>query len=92
MNTFFELIQIAIGKLESLSRVPQSREEWDELLKITGQHNLLAFTFPVIDRLHDEVNVPLGGLPGQWFQKLYPQGTGSRGIVSRPLAAAGGRY
>ena len=60
MNTFFELIQIAIGKRESLSRVPQSREEWDELLKITGQHNLLAFTFPVIDRLHDEVNVPLG--------------------------------
>ncbi len=60
MNAFFELIQIAIGKRESLSRVPQSREEWDELLKITGQHNLLAFTFPVIDRLHDEVNVPLG--------------------------------
>ncbi|MBO7603405.1 MAG: nucleotidyltransferase family protein [Bacteroidales bacterium] len=60
MNTFFELIQIAIGKRESLTRVPQNREEWDELLKIAGQHNLLAFTFPVIDRLHDEVDVPLG--------------------------------
>ena len=60
MNAFFELIQVAIGARDRLSAVPGNREEWEELFKVVGQHNLLPLTFPVIDTLHDEVDVPLG--------------------------------
>ena len=60
MNTFFELIQVAIGARERLSECPGSRDEWEDLFKTTGEHNLLGITFPVIDMLHDEVEVPLG--------------------------------
>lgn len=60
MNTFFELIQVAMGVRDKLSAIPQDRAEWEALYSVAGRHNLLAFTFPVIDRLHDEVEVPLG--------------------------------
>ena len=60
MNPFFELIQVAIGAKDSFTSIPKNREDWDDLLKVVGQHNLLAITFPLIDKLHDEVDVPLG--------------------------------
>lgn len=60
MNTFFELLQVAIGVKDSLSHIPQSRDEWEDLLKVCGKHSLVAITFPVIDKLHDCVEVPLG--------------------------------
>ena len=60
MNSFFELLQVAIGARERLSQLPRDRAEWEELLKVCGKHNLIAITFPVIDALHDEVEVPLG--------------------------------
>ena len=60
MNTFFELIQVAIGSRDRLSAPPESRDEWEDLFKTTGEHNLLGITFPVVDQLHDEVDVPLG--------------------------------
>lgn len=60
MNIFFELIQVAMGVRESLSSVPKDRAEWEALYAVAGKHNLLAYTFPVIDKLHDEVDVPLG--------------------------------
>lgn len=60
MNTFFELIQVAIGNREEMSAVPQSREEWNDLMTVASQHNLLGITFPVIDEFHDKYDVPLG--------------------------------
>ena len=60
MNTFFELVQTSIGTRDGVSRLPSSRDEWDELLKVVGEHSLLGITFPVIDALHDEVDIPLG--------------------------------
>lgn len=60
MNSFFELIQVAIGVRDHLTQIPHDRPEWDELFRVCGKHNLVAFTFPVIDALHDEVEVPLG--------------------------------
>ncbi|MBO6169586.1 MAG: nucleotidyltransferase family protein [Bacteroidales bacterium] len=60
MNTFFELVRASIGKSETLEHVPASLAEWDQLQEVTGRHNLLAFTFPFIDRLHDEIDIPLG--------------------------------
>ena len=59
MNTFFELIQVSLGVRDSLSRLPQDAQEWIDLQETCGKHNLLAFTFPVIDRLHDETDIPL---------------------------------
>lgn len=60
MDIFFELIQMAIGRRESLSRLPQDRPEWEALYAAVAKHSLLGITFPVIDRLHDETEVPLG--------------------------------
>lgn len=60
MNSFFQLLQTAIGAREGMTDIPASREDWEELFKVCGQHNLLGITFPVIDALHDEVEVPLG--------------------------------
>ena len=54
------MIQVAIGAREKLTRPPADRAEWEELFKVCGKHNLVAFTFPVIDALHDEIDVPLG--------------------------------
>lgn len=59
MNTFFELLQVALGCRDSLTEPPASREEWEELLKVTGKHNLLGITFPAIDDLHDSIDIPL---------------------------------
>jgi hypothetical protein len=59
MNSFFELVQMAVGCRESISEPPASREEWEELLKVTGKHNLLGVTFPAIDELHDSIEIPL---------------------------------
>ncbi|MBO4475716.1 MAG: nucleotidyltransferase family protein [Bacteroidales bacterium] len=60
MNPFFELIQIALGVRDNLESVPQNREQWDDLLSTCSKHNLVAVTFPVIDSLHDKIEVPLG--------------------------------
>ena len=60
MNAFFELIQVAIGVREDLSAYPATRDEWEDLFKTVGEHNLLGITFPVIDDLHDRIEVPLG--------------------------------
>ena len=59
MEAFFELVQMAVGCRDSLDSAPRSREEWETLFKVTGQHSLLGITFPVIDRLHDEMEIPL---------------------------------
>ncbi|MBR0029842.1 MAG: nucleotidyltransferase family protein [Bacteroidales bacterium] len=59
MNTFFELLQFAAGTRDSVSTLPAGREEWEELFNVTGKHNLLGVTFPVIDALHDETEIPL---------------------------------
>ena len=60
MDLFFELLQFAIGRRDSLSAIPQNRDEWEKLYAVVAKHNMLGITFPIIDRLHDEVDVPLG--------------------------------
>ena len=60
MNLFFELIQMAIGGRDTLTEVPKERPEWEALLEVAGKHNLVALTFPAIDILHDQAEVPLG--------------------------------
>ncbi len=60
MDAFIELIQLAAGTRETLSGIPSSRAEWEELFRLTAMHNLLGVTFPVIDKLHDDSDIPLG--------------------------------
>ena len=60
MNPFFELIQTAIGTRSDFTGIPASRDDWEALYKVCGEHNLLAVTFPMIDELHDIVEIPLG--------------------------------
>lgn len=59
MNLFFELLQMAVGRRESLSRFPSDRDEWETLLDSAVKHNLLGVTFPAMDELHDTGKVPL---------------------------------
>lgn len=60
MEPFFELLQVAIGNRDGLDKLPQNRGEWEDLYAVTAKHSLLGVTFPVIDHIHDEVEVPLG--------------------------------
>lgn len=60
MDTFFQLIQTAIGTRDAVTDIPRERADWEELLKVCGEHSLMAVTFPVIDALHDTAEVPLG--------------------------------
>ena len=60
MDVFFELIQTALGARNSLSVLPKTRDEWEDLYSKVARHNLLGLTFPVIDHIHDEDVVPLG--------------------------------
>ncbi len=59
-RVFFELLQIVLGTRNGLTAVPGSRQDWEDVFAVGARHNLLSVTFPVIDRLHDEVDIPLG--------------------------------
>lgn len=60
MDAFIELIQTALGVRDSVSVLPQTREEWEALYSKAAKHNMLGLTFPVIDEIHDTVDIPLG--------------------------------
>ena len=58
---FFELVQVALGKQEKLSRTP-STEEWHKLYMMCQQQAVIGVTFPALDNLSKEgqkVPVPL---------------------------------
>ena len=57
MNLFFELIQVAIGQREALSRNP-SDEEWEWLYEQAKKQSLVGITFMAVDRLPDELRPP----------------------------------
>lgn len=50
---FFELIQVAIGKLICLSRTP-SEEEWKELYEIDKKQSLVGVCFAGVQRLQGQ--------------------------------------
>ena len=94
MNLFFELLQVALGTREAMGALPGSREEWEELFKNAGKHNLLGITFPVIDRLHDETEIPLSVYSRWALMKERVQQKNARlnaecGKLYRQLAADG---
>ena len=49
-DIFFELIRVAIGTQESLSRLPSARE-WGELYKMAQKQSLVGVCFAGLQRL-----------------------------------------
>lgn len=49
-NLFFELIRVALGTQESLSRLP-SANEWDELFEIAKKQSLVGICFVALQRM-----------------------------------------
>lgn len=63
---FFELIQVAIGKMSCLSRTP-SDEEWWELYAIAKKQSLVGVCFAGVQRLSSHQQVPSEILYLQWM-------------------------
>ena len=57
---FFDLLQVALGKRERLSRVP-SAKEWEEIYEESGRQAVTGILLHGIDRL------PAGQRPSQVF-------------------------
>lgn len=53
MNLLFELIQVALGNRDKLSRMPKDAE-WEELLEFSLQQTLVGVVFSGIERLPSE--------------------------------------
>ena len=65
MKLFFELLQVALGHREALSRVP-SEEEWASLYEECEKHTLLGVTFPALGVLQGDQRAPKK-LFMQWY-------------------------
>lgn len=67
MSLFYELIQVAVGQRESVSRVPCA-DEWLALFKMAQKQALLGICFAALERLPYDVtaNVPLK-VKLKWF-------------------------
>ena len=60
MTPLFELIQFAIGTRDDFPSAPDSFDSWKELLlHQVAEHSLVGITFPAIQRLSTEGNVPI---------------------------------
>lgn len=64
-NLFLELIRVAIGRQESLTRCP-SAVEWEEMYDIAYRQTLVAICFSAIERLPLEQQPPIELLM-QWY-------------------------
>lgn len=57
MNFFFELLQIAVGTRERLSRCPEDAE-WDSILDLAVKQTLVGVLMDGLDRLPAEQRPP----------------------------------
>ena len=67
MSIFFELLQVAIGNRQSLSRAP-SPEEWEEIYEMSKKQALAGIAFAGVERLPRE-QLPPGRRIRQWAVK-----------------------
>ena len=67
MSIFFELLQVAIGNRQSLSRTP-TPEEWEEIYEISKKQALAGIAFAGVERLPRE-QLPPGRRIRQWAVK-----------------------
>ncbi len=66
MNLFFELIRVALGTQERLSREP-SAEEWLELYRWCQQQAVVGIAFCALDRLCEAGQHPPQAVVYHWF-------------------------
>ena len=66
-SLFFELLQVAIGNHQSLSRVP-TPEEWEEIYEMSKKQSLAGIAFAGVERLPQE-QMPPGKRIRQWAVK-----------------------
>jgi len=66
-SLFFELLQVAIGNRQGLSRVPIP-EEWEEIYEMSKKQSLAGIAFAGVERLPQE-QMPPGKRIRQWAVK-----------------------
>ena len=66
-DLFFELLQVAIGNRQGLSRVP-TPEEWEEIYEMSKKQSLAGIAFAGVERLPQE-QMPPGKRIRQWAVK-----------------------
>ena len=66
-DIFFELLQVAIGNRQGLSRVP-TPEEWEEIYEMSKKQSLTGIAFAGVERLPQE-QMPPGRRIRQWAVK-----------------------
>lgn len=57
-DILLELLQIALGKRETLSRFPDGEAAWRELMDTVSAQSLMGVTFPAIEKLYNADIVP----------------------------------
>lgn len=65
-DLFFELIQVALGQREKLSR-PPSDKEWAELFAISYKQSIAGVTFLALEKLHEQEQNPPTNLLYEWI-------------------------
>lgn len=65
-RTFFELMQVAVGRRDSLTHNP-SEEEWRELYSMAEKQTVLGVCFYAVQRLHAQGQIPPQTLIYEWF-------------------------
>ena len=66
-DLFFELLQVAIGNRQSLSRVP-TPEDWEEIYEMSKKQSVAGIAFAGVERLPQE-QMPPGKRIRQWAVK-----------------------
>ena len=61
-HLFFELIRVAIGMQDTLSRVP-STQEWKQLYDMAMKQSLLGICFAGVQKVMDSENEDYCGMP-----------------------------
>ena len=65
-DLLFELIQVALGRRERLSRTP-SEEDWRRLYQIAEEQAITAFVFPALEILNKSGQKPPAELLYEWI-------------------------
>lgn len=80
---FFELVQVALGVRERLSRNP-SDEEWSELFDLAQKHAIEALIFETLERLNKQGQRPPMELLMEWLA-LSEETAGLNRMVNRTV-------
>lgn len=66
MDLFFELIQVALGSRDNLSKTPE-QEDWEQLYALSERQAVVGFTFDALEKLSRQGQKPPLKLLYQWI-------------------------